>query len=53
MFKLISSNRIIFLAIFIVIIQTFTGTSFDTITKFLGSNNNLSWHHLSFGDERF
>jgi len=45
MFKLISSNRIIFLSIFIVIIQTFTGTSFDTITKFLGSNNNLSWHH--------
>ena len=45
MFKLISSNKIIFLGIFIVIIQTFFGASFDTTTKFLGSNNKLLWYH--------
>ena len=45
MFKLISSNKIIFLGIFLVIIQTFFGASFDTATKFLGSNNNLLWYH--------
>ena len=45
MLKLISSNKIIFLGIFLVIIQTFSGASFDTATKFLGSNNNLLWYH--------
>ena len=45
MFKLISSNKIIFLGIFLVIIQTFFGASFDTTTKFLGSNKNLLWYH--------
>jgi len=45
MFKLISSNKIIFLGICLVIIQTFFGASFDTATKFLGSNNNLLWYH--------
>ena len=45
MFQLIASNKIIFLGIFIVIIQTFFGASFDTTTKFLGSNNNLLWYH--------
>ena len=45
MFKLISSNKIIFLGIFLVVIQTFFGASFDTATKFLGSNNNLLWYH--------
>ena len=45
MFKLITSNKIIFVGIFIVIIQTFFGASFDTTTKFLGSNNNLLWYH--------
>ena len=45
MFKLISSNKIIILGIFLVIIQTFFGASFDTATKFLGSNNNLLWYH--------
>ena len=45
MFKLISSNKIIFLGIFLVIIQTFFGASFDTATKFLGSNKNLLWYH--------
>ena len=45
MFKLISSNKIIFLGIFLVIVQTFFGASFDTATKFLGSNNNLLWYH--------
>jgi drug/metabolite transporter (DMT)-like permease len=45
MFQLTSSNKIIFLGIFIVIIQTFFGASFDTTTKFLGSNNNLLWYH--------
>ena len=45
MFKSISSNKIIFLGIFIVIIQTFFGASFDTTTKFLGSNKNLLWYH--------
>ena len=45
MFKLISSNKIIFLGIFLVIIQTFFGASFDTATKFLGSNNNFLWYH--------
>ena len=45
MFKLISSNKIIFLGIFLIIIQTFFGASFDTVTKFLGSNKNLSWYH--------
>ena len=44
-FELISSNKIIFLGIFIVFIQTFFGASFDTTTKFLGSNNNLIWYH--------
>jgi drug/metabolite transporter (DMT)-like permease len=45
MFQLISSNKIIFLGICIVIIQTFFGASFDTTTKFLGSNNNFLWYH--------
>ena len=45
MFKLISSNKIIFLGIFLVTIQTFFGASFDTATKFLGSNNNFLWYH--------
>jgi drug/metabolite transporter (DMT)-like permease len=45
MFQLITSNKIIFLGIFIVIVQTFFGASFDTTTKFLGSNNNLLWYH--------
>ena len=45
MFQLISSNRIIFLGTFIVIIQTFFGASFDTATKFLGSNMDLLWYH--------
>ncbi len=45
MFKLISSNKIIFFGMFLVIIQTFFGASFDTATKFLGSNNNLFWYH--------
>ena len=45
MFRLFSSNKIIFLGIFIVFIQTFFGAAFDTTTKFLGSNNNLIWYH--------
>ena len=45
MFNLNSSNKIIFLGILTVIIQTFFGVSFDTTTKFLGSNNNLLWYH--------
>ena len=45
MFQLTSSNKIIFLGIFVVIIQTFFGASFDTTTKFLGSNTNLLWYH--------
>ena len=45
MFQLISSNRIIFLGTFIVIIQTFFGASFDATTKFLGTNSNLLWYH--------
>ena len=45
MFQLNTSNKIIFLGISIVIIQTLCGASFDTATKFLGSNKNLSWHH--------
>ena len=45
MFQIISSNKIIFLGIFIVIIQAFFGASFDTTTKFLGSNNKLLWYH--------
>ena len=45
MFQLISLNKIIFLGIFIVIIQTFFGASFDTTTKFLGLNNNFLWYH--------
>ena len=45
MLKSISSNKIIFLGIFLVIIQTFFGASFDTTTKFLGSNKNLLWYH--------
>ena len=45
MFRLISSNKIIFLGVFLVIIQTFFGASFDTTTKFLGSSKNLLWYH--------
>ena len=45
MFKLNSSNKIIFLGIFLVIIQTFFGASFDTTTKFLGSSKNFLWYH--------
>ena len=45
MLKLISSNKIIFLGIFLIIIQTFFGASFDTTTKLLGSNKNLLWYH--------
>ena len=40
-----SSNRIIFLGIFIVIIQTFAGSSFDAMTKLLGSENQIIWYH--------
>ena len=50
MLKLISSNKIIFLGIFLIIIQTFFGASFDTATKFLGLNKNLLWYHYyAFG----
>ena len=45
MLQLISSNKIIFSGICLVIIQTFFGASFDTTTKFLGSNNNFLWYH--------
>ncbi|MDC1184601.1 EamA family transporter, partial [Alphaproteobacteria bacterium] len=45
MLKLISSNKIIFLGIFLIIIQTFFGAAFDTATKLLGSNKNLLWYH--------
>ncbi|MDC0497578.1 DMT family transporter [Alphaproteobacteria bacterium] len=45
MLKLISSNKIIFLGIFLIIIQTFFGASFDTATKLLGPNKNLLWYH--------
>ena len=45
MFKLISSNKIILTGIFLLIIQTFFGASFDTATKLLGSNKNLLWYH--------
>ena len=45
MLKLTSSNKIIFLGIFIVIIQTFFAATFDTTTKFLGLNNNFLWYH--------
>ena len=45
MFQLFSSNKIIFIGIFIVVIQTFLGASFDTTTKFLGSNKNFTWYH--------
>ena len=45
MLQLTSSNKIIFLGIFIVIIQSFCGASFDTTTKFLGTNNNFLWYH--------
>ena len=45
MFKLVSSNKIIFIGIFLLIIQTFFGASFDTATKLLGSNKNLLWYH--------
>ena len=46
MFKLNSSNKIIFLGIFLVIIQTFFVASFDTTTKFLGSSKNFLWYDL-------
>ena len=45
MLGLISSKKIIFIGILIVIIQTFFGAAFDTTTKFLGSNNNFLWYH--------
>ena len=45
MLKLISSNKIIFLGIFLIIIQTFFGAAFDTATKLLGLNKNLLWYH--------
>ena len=50
MLKLTSSNKIILVGIFLIIIQTFFGASFDTTTKFLGSNKNLLWYHYyAFG----
>ena len=45
MFKINSSNRIIYSGILIVIIQTFSGSSFDAITKLLGSSSKIIWYH--------
>lgn len=45
MFKINSSNRIIYSGILIVIIQTFAGSSFDAITKLLGSSSKIIWYH--------
>ncbi len=45
MFRLFSSNKIIFVSIFLVFIQTFFGAAFDSTTKFLGSNNDILWYH--------
>ena len=47
MFDLSTSFRIVCFGIFLIIIQTIFGASFDTTTKFLTSSN-LIWYHYYF-----
>ena len=41
--------RIIFLGIFLICLNGFTGSTFDTITKFLSINNYNWYHYYSIG----
>ena len=41
--------KILFIGIFFVCLNTFTGSSFDTITKFLSINNYKWYHYYSIG----
>ena len=41
--------KILFLGIFLVCINAFTGSTFDTITKYLSINNYKWYHYYSIG----
>ena len=41
--------RIIFLGIFFICLNTFTGSTFDTITKYSGINNYMWYHYYAIG----
>ena len=41
--------KILFAGIFFVCLNTFTGSSFDTITKYLSINNHKWYHYYSIG----
>ena len=41
--------RVIFLGIFLIFLNGFTGSTFDTITKFLSINNYNRYHYYSIG----
>ena len=45
MFQKNSSNRIIYLGVFLVFIQTFLGSSFDTASKLIGLENKIIWYN--------
>jgi len=41
--------RIIFIGIFFICLNTFTGSTFDTLTKYSGINNYMWYHYYSVG----
>ncbi len=41
--------RIILLGIFFICLNTFTGSTFDTLTKYSGINNYMWYHYYSVG----
>ena len=47
--KILTSRKIIYLGIFVVIIQTFCGSLFDSTTKVLGSSNMIWYHYYTLG----
>jgi drug/metabolite transporter (DMT)-like permease len=50
MFNLSTSFKVVFFGVFLIIIQTFFGASFDTTTKFLSSSDLLWYHYYLIGN---
>jgi len=49
MTKILTSRKIMYLGIFIVTIQTLSGSLFDSTTKVLGSSNFIWYHYYTLG----
>ena len=50
MFHQYKSSRIVIIGIFLILMQTLTGSSFDAITKFLSSSNFMWYHYYAIGN---